>query len=254
MPWKIVLVWTLICIWPTNSLCLFLVSIYQFHTIKKKVLHKTKGLFHLRSKSKFCLFSHVKWWNEKSSPLTSKATKKSDAYSPIFLWIVCLDALKSPGVRDDKHFSPGAVELSSATSALSKMNGDGLCGAWEVLMRRPIESLLLLQLGCMIKCHLCDHPLSPTYHSLSISHRLSVCYSGSVPCCFCYLLLFFTSLSTFPSCFPCILPCVLISLSVSLCFSLHGSLKLSVVDFVTLSPCLPSIPSPPLVSPLSFNS
>lgn len=40
-------------------------------------------------------------------------------------------------------FPPGGVELSSATSAFSKMNGDGLCGAWEVLMLRPIEGLLL---------------------------------------------------------------------------------------------------------------
>lgn len=122
-------------------------------------------------------------------------------------------------------FPPGAVELTSATSAFSEMNEDGLCGAWEVLMLRPIESLLLLQLDCMIKCHLSDHPHSPTYRLLSISHCLSVCYSDSVPCCLSYLLLFFTSLSTLPSFFSLfVLPCVLIS--AFLCTALSKSLLL----------------------------
>lgn len=114
-------------------------------------------------------------------------------------------------------FPPGAVELSSATSAFSEMNGDGLCGAWEVLMLRPIESLLLLQPGYMMKCHLSDHPLSPTYrlHSIYLTVSLGV---APVLCLVApsYLLFFFTSLSTF---FP---------LHLAVCpyfsFSLHGSL------------------------------
>lgn len=91
-------------------------------------------------------------------------------------------------------FPPGGVELTSATSAFSKMNGDGLCGACEVLMLRPIEGLLLLQLGFMMKCHPSDHPLSPTDRSLSISCCLSVCYSVCVPPCFCCLVLFLSPL------------------------------------------------------------
>lgn len=149
-----------------------------------------------------------------------------------------------PGFHDDKHFSPGGVELSSATLAFSEINGVGLCCAWEVLMLRPIESLLLLQLGCMIKCHLSDHPLSPTYRLLSVSHCVSVCYSGSVPCFPCYLILFSTLVYfhfIFP---PFILLCVLYSaVSFPLLFSAW------LYDFATLSSCLRSIPSPPLVSP-----
>ena len=126
---------------------------------------------------------------------------KIGACSRIFLRILCVDVLKQSGVHDDKHFSTGGVEPSSATSAFSEMNGDGLCGAWEVLMLRPIESLLLLHLGCMIKCHLSHHPLFPTYHFLSISHFLSLRYSESAPCCLCYLVLFFPSLSMLPTFF-----------------------------------------------------
>lgn len=37
-----------------------------------------------------------------------------------------MGVLKPSGVHDDKHFSPGGVKLSSATSAFSEMNGDGL--------------------------------------------------------------------------------------------------------------------------------
>lgn len=121
-------------------------------------------------------------------------------------------------VHDDKHFSPGGVELSSATSAFSKMNGDGLCGAGVVLMLRPIEGLLLLQLGYVIKCHLSDHPLSPTYRFLSISHCLFACKPPvSVPCCFCYLVLFLSTFLSFPS--PFISLCVLVSVSFPLLFS-----------------------------------
>lgn len=54
------------------------------------------------------------------------------------------------------------------------MNEHGLCGAWEVFMLRPIESLLLLQLGCMIKCHLCRHPHSPTHYPPRMPPFLSV--------------------------------------------------------------------------------
>lgn len=128
------------------------------------------------------------------------------------------------------------------------MNEDSLCGAWEVLMLRPIEGLLLLQLGCMIKCHLSHRPLSPTCCLLSISHCLSVCYSSSVRCCLCYLVLFFfTSLSTFSSFFS--LSFRFVSFACQFPSALHSFLKLPVADFATLSSCLPFIPTPPLVSP-----
>lgn len=129
-------------------------------------------------------------------------------------------------------FPPGGVELASATSAFSKMNEDGLCGACEVLMLRPIEDLLLLQPSFMIKCHLSDHPLSPTYLWLSLSCCLSVCYSVCAPCCFCCLVLFFV-LSFSPLSSRCV--------SLLLCqFPLFFSLYLPVGDFATLSSC----PSP----------
>lgn len=47
-------------------------------------------------------------------------------------------------------------------------------------MLRPIESLLLLQLSFMIKCHVSYHPLSPTY-----------CFSLHISLCLCVLLLLF---------------------------------------------------------------
>lgn len=135
------------------------------------------------------------------------------------------------------------------------MNGDGLCGAWEVLMLRPIESLLLLQLGCMIKCHLSRHPLTPTYRFLSISHCLSLCYSSSEPCCLCYLVLFFSPLCQlsfhfFPPFHLSMCPYLSVSFpSAFLCTAL--SLLLAVIDFATFllfplqtlsSPsCLPSL-------------
>lgn len=115
--------------------------------------------------------------------------------------------------------SPGGVERGSATSCFSKMNGDGLRGAWEVLMLRPIEGLLLLQLGSMIKCCLSDHPLSPTQRLL---FRLRACDSVYVAFFFCYLVLF---LSTFPSFFPPLISlCVLISVSSLLLLSAWFSL------------------------------
>lgn len=123
-------------------------------------------------------------------------------------------------------------------------------------MLRPIESLLLLQLGCMIKCHLSRHPLTPTYRFLSISHCLSLCYSGSEPCCLCYLVLFFSPLCqlSFHFFLPFIFLCVLICLSVSpLLFSARLSLFYS--PSLTLPHCpLVSPPNPlfPLVSPLAL--
>lgn len=148
---------------------------------------------------------------------------------------------------------PGGVELSSATSAFSKINEDGLCGAWEVLMLRPIESLLLLQLGCMIKCHLSHHPLSPTCRLLSISHCLSVCYSGSVPCCLCYLVLFITSLSTFLSFFS--LSFCSVSFPCQLPFALHCTAFLNYLSLILPHSPLVSLAYPllPLSLPL-FNS
>lgn len=130
------------------------------------------------------------------------------------------------------------------------MNEDGLCGAWEVLILRPIESLLLLQLGCMIKCHLSHHPLSPTCCLLSISHCLSLCYSGSVCCCLYYLVLFFTSLSTFSSFFSLSLcsvsyPCQIPSALHCTDFYKFMSLTLPHSFLVSLS----YMSSPPLVSP-----
>lgn len=99
------------------------------------------------------------------------------------------------------------------------MNGDGLRGAWEVLMLRPIEGLLLLLLGSVIKCRLSDHPLSPTQRLL---FRLCACDSVYVAFFLCYLVLF---LSTFPSFFsPLISLCVLLSVSSLLLLSAWLSL------------------------------
>lgn len=128
------------------------------------------------------------------------------------------------------------------------MNEGGLCGAWEVLMLRPIQSLLLLQPGCMIKCHLSHRPLAPTCRLLSLSHRLSLCYSGSVCCCLCYLVLFFTSLATSSSFFSFPLLCVL-SLSNSLTSALHSFFFKSLSLTQSFLVSLPYISSPPLVSP-----
>lgn len=124
--------------------------------------------------------------------ISSKATCRHTSYL-----LLCLDVLKWSEVHNDKHFSPGGAELNSATSAFSEMNEHGLCGAWEVFMLRPIESLLLLQLGCMIKCHLCRHPHSPTHYPptyLTVSLLL-------------HLWVLFPLLS--PSFFPLLPPCQL---------------------------------------------
>lgn len=108
------------------------------------------------------------------------------------------------------------------------MNGVGLCGAWEVLILRPMESLLLLQQDCMIKCHHSHHPLAPTYCFLSVSH----CYSSSGPCCLCYLVLSFTSLSIFIFTFA---VCPYFSLSLCSFLSLSPSQLLYQTPFFYLS-------------------
>lgn len=129
-------------------------------------------------------------------------------------------------------FPPGAVELSSATSAFSEMDGDDLCEAWEVLMLRPIESLLLLQLGCMMQCHLSDQPLSllPTVCSSHLT--VSVCVTPA-------LLLLVASLVSFSFSPLCqlslhIFPFHLV-MCPYLCLTLHGSPYLLVIDLDTLA-------------------
>lgn len=132
------------------------------------------------------------------------------------------------------------------------MNGDGLCGGWEVLMLRPIESLLLLQLGRMIKYHLSDHPLSPTYRLLSISHCLSLSVlhrlCALLPLLSCSLFHLFVN---FPIIFshPFVSLCVLLLLcqfpSAFLCTALSNLLSLTLPRSPLVS--FPH-PSPPLVS------
>lgn len=169
---------------------------------------------------------------------------KRNIFSAIFMDLMpgCSEVVRSSWWQ--------TVELTSATSAFSEMNGDGLCGAWEVLILRPIESLLLLQLGCMMKCHRSCRPLSHLLFSchISLSQYVFLRLWASL------LLLssfFFTSLSTSPSFFSlssCYVSLFLCQFPFAcLCTALSFSLSLSV--FAAPSSLLPPIPSLPLVYP-----
>ena len=116
----------------------------------------------------------------------------------MFLWIEYSGVLKSSGVHDDKHFSPGGAELSSATSALSEMNGDGLLCCLGSPYAETYREFIAFTTRLYDKLP-CFSP--PTLsHILFFSPYLTVslCVTPAL-CWLCYLVLFFTSLSTFGS-------------------------------------------------------
>ncbi len=121
------------------------------------------------------------------------------------------------------------------------MNGDGLCVAWEVLMLRPIEGLLLLQLRRDDKVQ--------SFWPPTLSHllrALDVLLSLCVLLCLCALLLLFSLFVNFPT----IPPHHLSSRCVSLFLCLFPSACLHMA--LANSPLL-TLPHSPLVSRLCLR-